>query len=228
MWQQSFFLFCFLNNFYFLKLINFSWRISTLQYCDGFCHTSAWIGLRYTCVPPHPEPPPPPSPRCPSELSQSTGFGALLHALNLHWLSVFHMVMYMFQCCSLSQIIPHSPSPTESKSLFFTLVSLLSQHFSFFPPFELEYIGELLLPCWCFVFFFLFLLPQLVSLLLIHKCVYILGFFYIGYYRVWSKFHCVIQWVLVIYFINSVRHILVWSYSLLHAPHLYIFVTGNF
>ena len=79
-----------------------------------------------------------------------------------------------------------------------------------------------------FCFFFLFLLPQLVSLLLIHKCVYILGFFYIGYYRVWSKFHCVIQWVLVIYFINSVGHILVWSYSLLHAPHLYIFVTGNF
>ena len=106
----------------------------------------------YLC-PPHPEPPPPPSPRCPSELSQSTGFGALLHALNLHWLSVFHMVMYMFQCCSLSQIIPHSPSPTESKSLFFTLVSLISQHFSFFPPFELEYIGELLLPCWCFFFF---------------------------------------------------------------------------
>ena len=130
----------------------------------------------YLC-PPHPEPPPPPSPSCPSELSQSTGFGALLHALNLRWLSVFHMVMYMFQCCSLSQIIPHSPSPTESKSLFFTLVSLISQHFSFFPPFELEYIGELL-PCWCFVvFFFLFLLPQLVSLLLIHKCVYILGFF---------------------------------------------------
>ena len=34
----------------------------------------------------------------------------------------------------------------------------------------------------------------------------------------WSKFPCVIQWVLVIYFINSIVHILVWSYSFLHGP----------
>ena len=32
------------------KLIDFSWRIITLQYCDGFCHISVWIGHRYTCV----------------------------------------------------------------------------------------------------------------------------------------------------------------------------------
>ena len=31
--------------------INFNWRIITLQNCDGFCHTSVWIGHRYTCVP---------------------------------------------------------------------------------------------------------------------------------------------------------------------------------
>ena len=33
------------------KLINFNWRIITLQYWDGFCHTATWIGLRYICVP---------------------------------------------------------------------------------------------------------------------------------------------------------------------------------
>ena len=35
-------------NFY----IYFNQRIITLQYCDGFCHTSARISHRYTCVPP--------------------------------------------------------------------------------------------------------------------------------------------------------------------------------
>ena len=31
--------------------IYFNWRIITLQYCGGFCHTETWIGRRYTCVP---------------------------------------------------------------------------------------------------------------------------------------------------------------------------------
>ena len=38
---------------------------------------------------------------------------ALLHASNLHWSSILHMVMYMFQCCSLKSshphLLPHSP-----------------------------------------------------------------------------------------------------------------------
>ena len=45
--------------------------------------------------------------------------------------------------------------------------------------------------------------------------------FHIGYYRVWNKCPCVMQWILVIYFINSSVQILVWSNSFLHAPHLY-------
>ena len=137
--------------------------------------------------------------------------GALLHAWNLCWLSVLHVLMYMFQCYSLSQIIPHLPSPTKSTSLFFTSVSLIRVSISFlffsvfFPSFELKYVGELL-SCGCFFFF----LPQLVSFLLIRKYIYIFwGFSHIGYYRVQSKFTCVIQWVLVIYFINSIGHILV-------------------
>ena len=45
----------------FLYLFVFDWRIIALQYCVGFCHTSAWISNRYTCVPslhlqPHPSP----------------------------------------------------------------------------------------------------------------------------------------------------------------------------
>ena len=32
-----------------------SWRLITLQYCSGFCHTLTWIN-GFTCIP-HPEPP---------------------------------------------------------------------------------------------------------------------------------------------------------------------------
>ena len=34
----------------FFILFYFNWRIITLQYCDGFCHPSAWISHRYTYV----------------------------------------------------------------------------------------------------------------------------------------------------------------------------------
>ena len=43
----------------FFSLIYFfliSWRLITLQYCSGFCHTLTWISLGYTCIP-HPDPP---------------------------------------------------------------------------------------------------------------------------------------------------------------------------
>ena len=98
----------------------FNWRITTLQYCDGFCHISTWVGHRYLWSL-HPEPLPPfPIPLgCPRALP----LGTLLHASNLHWSSILHMVMCMFQCYSF--IIPHLPDPAESKSLFFTSVSSL-------------------------------------------------------------------------------------------------------
>ena len=34
-----------------------SWRLITLQYCSGFCHTWTWISHGFTCVP-HSDPPP--------------------------------------------------------------------------------------------------------------------------------------------------------------------------
>ena len=57
--------------------------------------------------PPHPEPPShlPPHPiplGCPS----APALNALLHASNLHWSSVSHMVIYMFQGYSLKSSHP--------------------------------------------------------------------------------------------------------------------------
>ena len=44
------------NNFlsadsYVSSIYFFDWRMIALQYCDSFCHTSAWISHRYTYVP---------------------------------------------------------------------------------------------------------------------------------------------------------------------------------
>ena len=36
--------------------IYFNWRLITLQYCGGFCHTFTWIIHGCTCAP-HPDPP---------------------------------------------------------------------------------------------------------------------------------------------------------------------------
>ena len=79
----------------------------TLQYCDGFCHTLTWISHRCTCVlNPLPTPFPLSCPRAPA-------LNALLHALNLHWSSILHMVIYMFQSYYLKSphphLLPHNP-----------------------------------------------------------------------------------------------------------------------
>ena len=45
--------------FYFIFYFSFifiSWRLITLQYCSGFCHTLTWISHGFTCIP-HPDPP---------------------------------------------------------------------------------------------------------------------------------------------------------------------------
>ena len=36
--------------------LKFNWRLITLQYCSGFCHTLTWISHGFTCAP-HPEHP---------------------------------------------------------------------------------------------------------------------------------------------------------------------------
>ena len=40
------------------------------------------------------------TPSSPSRLSQSPSFSSLSHTANSHWLSILHMVKYMFQCYS--------------------------------------------------------------------------------------------------------------------------------
>ena len=48
---------------------------------------------------------------CPRALALS----ALLHALNLHWFSILHMVIYMFQCYSLKS--SHPPLLPQSQKV---------------------------------------------------------------------------------------------------------------
>ena len=109
----------FISTFFF-SFIFISWRLLTLQYCSGFCHTLTWINHGFTCAP-HPNPPFLPIPS--------------LWVIPVHqpWALVSCIQPGLVICFTLdnihvsmlfSQIIPASPSPTESKSLFYTSVSL--------------------------------------------------------------------------------------------------------
>ena len=93
--------------------IYFNWRLITLQYCSGFCHTLTWISHGWTCVP-HPDPPShlPPHP-IPQGHPSAPALSALSHASNLDWWSISHMVICTFQCYSLKsshpRLLPQSP-----------------------------------------------------------------------------------------------------------------------
>ena len=80
----------------FLKFIYFNWRLISLQYCGGFCHTLTWISHRCTC--PLSQTPIPSLCAVPVHLS---------HASNLDWSSISHTVINMFQCYSLKSSCPH-------------------------------------------------------------------------------------------------------------------------
>ena len=102
-----------------IRVFFFNWRLITLQYFSGFCHTWTWISHTHGCIcDPHPEPPTPlPSPSHPSGLSQCTGFQCPVSCIKLGLVIYFtyvniHVSMLFFQ------IIPPLPSPTESKSLY--------------------------------------------------------------------------------------------------------------
>ena len=92
---------------FFIYLFIFNWRLITLQYCSGFCHTLTLISHGCTCVP-HPDPP---SHLLPHPIPQghpsAPGLSTLSHASNLDWRSISYMIIYMFQCYSLKSSHPH-------------------------------------------------------------------------------------------------------------------------
>ena len=114
---------CFTTHF--KKLIYFNWRLITLEYCGGFCHTLTWISLGYTCVPLAWTPLPPPSPSHPSGLSQCTGFECPVSCVKLG-LAIYFTYGNIHVSMLFSQIIP--PSHRVQKSVLYICVSFAVSH----------------------------------------------------------------------------------------------------
>ena len=109
--------------FFKYKFIYFNWRLITLQYCMGFAihwHESTTDVHVFPIL----NPPPISLPTHPSGSSQCTSpehpVSCIKPGLQIHFTyDNIHVSM------AFSQIIPPSPSPTESKRLLYTSVSLL-------------------------------------------------------------------------------------------------------
>ena len=87
----------------------------------------------YMCPPVPSYPHLPPHPillGCPS----APALNALFHALNLGWLSISHMVMYMFQCYSLKSLLRG-----ELNGMQILLIKLLREREG---PSQLQHIGK--------------------------------------------------------------------------------------
>ena len=114
------------GNLFFLEINLFNWRLIALQYCSDFCHTLTWISHGCTCVP-HPETP---SSVPPHPILQGRPSALALSALSCiePGLAIYFTYGNTHVSMLFSQIIPPLPSPTESKCLLFTSVSLLLSH----------------------------------------------------------------------------------------------------
>ena len=114
----------FTPSFFLIFKIYFNWRLITLQYCGGFCHTfteiSHWV---YMCSPSWTHLPP----LSPSHSSGSSQCTSPEHPVSCiePGLEICFTYDTIHVSMLFSQIIPPSPSPTESKRLFYTSVSLL-------------------------------------------------------------------------------------------------------
>ena len=107
-------------NFYFI----FNWRVTALQYCNGFCHIPTWITHRCTYVLSLLKFPPTFLPIPLSKLSQSTNFG-FPESYSKFPMAIYFTYGKVYVLMLLSQIIPPSLSPIKSKSLFYMLASPL-------------------------------------------------------------------------------------------------------
>ena len=103
-----------------------------------FCHSSTWIRHRCTRVPHHL---PPPSPYHPSGSSQCT---SPEHPIS--WIEPGLAICFIYDIIHVSmpfsQIILSLPSPTESRRLFYTCVSLLLFHIQGYHYHPLQVIAE--------------------------------------------------------------------------------------
>ena len=126
-----------------------------------FCYTSTWILHGCTRVP-HPEPPPTSLP-IPSLWVIPVHQPRASCIMHQTWTGDSFQNDIIHVSMPFSQIIPLSPSPTESKRLFYTSVSLLLSHIkgyhyhlSKFHMYALVYcIGVFLKTLyWCFKFIF--------------------------------------------------------------------------
>ena len=125
---------------FFFSFIFISWRLITLQYCSGFCHTLTWISHGFTCVP-HPDPrsrlPPHPIPLgLPSAPGPST---CLMHPT---WAGdLFHPWQYTCFNASLSEHPTLAFSHRVPKSVLYICVSFSVLHIGLsLPSFKISYI----------------------------------------------------------------------------------------
>ena len=107
----------------FLK-IYFNWRLITLQYCGGFLPYIDMNQPQVCMCSPSLTPLPSPSPPHPSGSSQCTSLEHPVSCIELR-LVIHFTYDNIHVSMPFSHIIQRSPSPTESKRLFYTSVSLL-------------------------------------------------------------------------------------------------------
>ena len=105
----SFILFYSGNLYNLKKLFIFNWRITALQYCIGFCHTSVWISYRYTYAPSLWKLPPSSHPILSPCWHRASIWAHWARTTNFHWLSILRMVS-MFLCYSLHLSHPLLPN----------------------------------------------------------------------------------------------------------------------